>query len=493
MLSLLRCGRNRRRSRRIRRCPPARAVGALRAGPDDERPTRRAAPPNRFRPARASCSRPSALLEPSRPPDFSGRRGNTVWWGARDGHVETVRRVPRRAWLSGLPAGLSIACCWPAPRTPAPRSSSDAQVRGVRFDGRRGSERGVSARRPAPAAVTCRFALDASGRTGVIARRGYRRHEPGFLTQAFIGEWERDGGWDLPDDSHTLVETYAEGWAWSVPRLRTIRHVGVAVDGATTRARRGPTLHSTYRTEIGKTQQLSALMAGATLGRVVGLRRVAVFVAPLCRPAVPAGRRRGVRHRPALVVWRQESARVRLGRRRRGPYQPDASRSPGDGAGFLREPRTAGLRHQPPALVGVRARGAGAALAPVLGGAGRRRSATADRDIDEDALFRAPEVQAAFQRLKESPALELALSSAMAIKPCALIRDHEIVLDEALSLPDAPDGVRYLAGVDLLTLGEMACRHRQVADCSTTTATPAAPCRCRACLAACRSCSPGAC
>ena len=40
--------------------------------------------------------------------------------------------------------------------------------------------------------------------------------------------------------------------------------------------------------------------------------------------------------------------------------------------------------------------------------------AATDGEIDEDTLFRAPEVQAAFQWLKQSPALELSLSNAIA-------------------------------------------------------------------------------
>ena len=40
--------------------------------------------------------------------------------------------------------------------------------------------------------------------------------------------WERDT-WDLPDDTHTVVETFDDGWAWSVPVSATVRHVGVMV------------------------------------------------------------------------------------------------------------------------------------------------------------------------------------------------------------------------------------------------------------------------
>jgi hypothetical protein len=84
------------------------------------------------------------------------------------------------------------------------------------------------------------------------------------------------------------------------------------------------------------------------------------------------------------------------------------------------------------------------ALAPVLGRASGNRAAPSG-EVDEDTLFRAPDVQAAFRRLKESPAIEPSLSTRTEVKRCARIQDHEIVLDEALSLAEAPEGVRFLA------------------------------------------------
>ena len=86
--------------------------------------------------------------------------------------------------------------------------------------------------------------------------------------QAFIGVWNRQGGWDLPDETHTVVETFENGWAWSVPISRTTRHLVAMVDGTTTRLERGPTLESTYRAELSKATQLDALRAGAVLQQV---------------------------------------------------------------------------------------------------------------------------------------------------------------------------------------------------------------------------------
>src|SRR4029450_4804565 len=83
----------------------------------------------------------------------------------------------------------------------------------------------------------------------------------------------------------------------------------------------------------------------------------------------------------------------------------------------------------------------------------------------------------AFERLKASAAIEFAFSERVSFKKRPLIHDREIVLEDALSLPGAPDGIRFLAGVDLLRLGEIACHHRQVPDlyaayCQTCGAVP---------------------
>lgn len=403
---------------------------------------------------------------------FYPTTGNTVWWGMREGHVEqfdasgyqVYRPEFDRVLLAGAAeAGAEVIC--------------DAHVRRVHLDG--ASDARVEYQRDGhpPTAVISSFAVDASGRAGVIARRGFRRHEPGYLTQAFIGEWQRANGWDLPDATHTLVETYQEGWAWSVPLSGTIRQVGVAVDGATTRIRRGPTLHSTYRAEIGKTRQLNALMAGVALGRVwacdaslysshryAGPQFLLVGDAASCiDPLSSFGVKKALAsawvgavavHTCLTHPDRQTMALDFFANREQQVYATSLQRS----CEFARE---AYARHPHP-FWAERA---------------QTEVEAASGDIDEDALFRAPDVQAAFGRLKACPAIALSLSETIRVKKRALIDDREIVLSEAVSLPEAPEGIRFLAGVDLLKLGEMACRHHQVPDlfeayCRTYGAVP---------------------
>ena len=410
--------------------------------------------------------------------DFYRTTGNTVWWGQREGHVERFSAVAgdapeavnsgyqvlrpeldRLLLTTAADAGVDVTC--------------DAHVHRVHLAGSDrydDSGRGADARvdyhceRQPATTISCRFALDCSGRAGVIARQGFRRHQPGYRTQAFIGVWQSASGWKLPDETHTLVETYEDGWAWSVPLSATLRQVGVAVDGGTTRIRRGPTLHGTYRAEIGKTRELSTLMSGATLDRVwacdASLFSAHRYAGSQCllvgdaASSIDPLSSFGVK-KALASAWvgavaihtclrhpdRQPVALEFFSNWERQAYGASLRRS----VEFARE---AYSRHPHPFW---------AARAGVHVDA-------AVEEVDEDALLRAPEVRLAFERLKAAPSVDLALSKRVTLKKRPLIRDREIELEHAFSLPEAPDGLRFLAGIDLLKLGELACHHRQVPD-----------------------------
>ena len=47
---------------------------------------------------------------------------------------------------------------------------------------------------------------------------------------ALCGIWRSKSHWDLPGESHTLVEAHAGGWAWSVPVSPSVRHVAFMID-----------------------------------------------------------------------------------------------------------------------------------------------------------------------------------------------------------------------------------------------------------------------
>ena len=74
----------------------------------------------------------------------------------------------------------------------------------------------------------CRFVVDASGRSGVVAK-AYRQRVEGLRTLALTGHFDTfETGEASPT---TIVETFADGWVWSAPLQNGLRDVTVMVDG----------------------------------------------------------------------------------------------------------------------------------------------------------------------------------------------------------------------------------------------------------------------
>src|SRR5262249_30176931 len=145
--------------------------------------------------------------------------GNTSWWASNEQRVErfdapgyqVFRPDLDRALLdSAAAAGASVLT-----RTLARRVTLDSELAGVEHDG---------------GSVSGRFVVACSGRAGVVGRR-FRVPQPGFRTCALVGVWNARE-WPLPDATHTVVETFADGWAWSVPIDAITRHVGAMVGHA---------------------------------------------------------------------------------------------------------------------------------------------------------------------------------------------------------------------------------------------------------------------
>ncbi|MEW5918341.1 MAG: NAD(P)/FAD-dependent oxidoreductase, partial [Gemmatimonadota bacterium] len=138
--------------------------------------------------------------------------------------------------------------------------------------------------------ISAPWILDCSGRTGVMARQGWRRSAPGLRTLAIVGLWECSDGWALGDYTHTLVESHPEGWAWSVPISRTQRHVTVMVDPRLTDVRAQGALIESYHAALGRVPALGRLTQGARL-----------VDAPFARDASPYSAHRYATHGALLV------------------------------------------------------------------------------------------------------------------------------------------------------------------------------------------------
>jgi flavin-dependent dehydrogenase len=411
----------------------------------------------------------SGVLDAVDQAGFYRSTGNTVWWASADPRLETFDP-------SGRPSGYQVF------RPDLDRvliaSAADAgadvrehaTVRRVSTDDEPFAvvEYEESGRR---STVSCRFVLDCSGRAGVLGQR-FRQPEPRHRMYAMVGVWHRPGGsigWGLADETHTLVETYEDGWAWSVPISASTRHVGAMVDGSSPRVMAGRPLRDAYEAEIRKTARLAPLLERASLehafacdaslysSRVYGGPRFLLvgdagsFIDPLSSFGIKKALASAwvgavVVHTCLRHPERQPAALDFFSRWERDVYAAHLRRS----RDFA---RAAQARH-PHQFWAVRAE---TEIGPDV--------------LDQAELLRHPEVSAALAGFKARPALELELNGHARLARQPLIRGREIVLEDAVPLEDSsattttpPPAIRFLGNVDLLDLARMAGHYKQVPD-----------------------------
>jgi hypothetical protein len=239
------------------------------------------------------------------------------------------------------------------------------------------------------------------------------------------------------------------------------------LDASTSRVTRGPTMTETYLAELGKTAELRRLTAGASLRHVwacdASLYDAAIYARDAFLLVGDAGSfidplsSFGVKKALASAWVAAIAAHTRLIDPARQAIAWDffSDWERRVYAGHLRRTRDfareAYAQHPHPFW---------AARAETLGSA---HEGTPDA-LDETSLLRAPEVLAAFEAFKRRDAIDLAWPDQLRFERRAMIRDREIVLDQAIPFPALRTALRFIAGLDLVTLGELATRHRQVGD-----------------------------
>ena len=200
---------------------------------------------------------------------FLASTGNTVWWA--EGEVRTAAFADGATGWQVVRHDLDALLLRLAADAGADVLDG-ALVRAVQLAPDHGQPGPASAtveyvtegQRRQAVVVEASFVLDCSGRAGVVARRGFRIPDAGQTTLALTAIWTQPDGWDVDDPSHTLVETYGDGWAWSVPVTATRRYVTVMVDPRVTDSGSARALGARYEREIGKTAALRRLLDGAT-------------------------------------------------------------------------------------------------------------------------------------------------------------------------------------------------------------------------------------
>ena len=176
---------------------------------------------------------------------FVRSSGHTVWWGESDGRCEPFADGARG---------------WQATTTRLSRVMLD----GAAAAGARVQRAALSA--DEVLAWPARYRLDCTGRSGVLARaHGGRAYEPGHRTVSLVGLWRHPTDWPLANPTHTLLESYQDGWAWSVPVDDVHRAFAVMVDPKTTALTKGDGARAVYLGEIAKTRHLAELFRGAHL------------------------------------------------------------------------------------------------------------------------------------------------------------------------------------------------------------------------------------
>lgn len=391
---------------------------------------------------------------------FIRTTGNTVWWGPESGRSEpfaggrTGYQVPRarfdRLLLDeAVRAGAMVHRATTVLRVEHPRESGGPHVVHAEADGESRT-------------LAARWVLDCTGRSGVTARRGWRTPEPGRRTTALVAVWERGDGWPVDDQTHTLVESWGEGWAWSVPDSVVRRYVAVMVDPTLTPLAGGDRLAAVYHGELRRTTHVGPMLKHARMiGRpwardaspyaaaVAGepglllVGDAASFADPLSSFGV----------KKALVTAWLASVVVRTS-------LEDPALAPAALELYRRRERAIAdaLRRQSVEF-------SRAASGIYAGPYWERRAAddaTEDDEPDVRALRHDPDVFEAFQELKRRESVRLLPSRHLRREGRPGIQQDRVVRQEQLVAPAFPTGIRYLRDIDLVRLVDLAGENDQV-------------------------------
>lgn len=409
--------------------------------------------------------------------DLFPNGGNTVWWAGRP-----ERSEPFAAGRAGVHAERGT-------------------LEQVLLDG--AAERGVRVFRTAPArsvervadswtvgwgdsTLQARWILDASGRTGVLARQTRSEDRP-TGTLAVVARWRRKGGWDETDRTHTLIESYSDGWAWSVPLSNEVRCVTVMVDPRETDLERSGDLEAMLAAQLLKAPNLNERLAGAkregdvracpaslyTSRSFVGDHSILVgdagsFIDPLSsygvKKALASAWLAAVTvhtavtnesmYRVALDFFNEREKEVyRRYRELSIPFFEEA-------AGVYGTPFWTGRAEAARRAAG-RAEGE---PAPTDTGVPLDLADSLDPSADADAMLGHREVREAYEEIRRRADVDLRIGESLAWADLPLVRDRLVVLDTHLTSASVETGVRYVRNVDLARLVDVAPAHRQVPD-----------------------------
>jgi flavin-dependent dehydrogenase len=341
----------------------------------------------------------------------------------------------------------------------------DGQIRAV--DLRREPEAQVLAENGSLRRYAASFVLDCSGRAGIIARKGLRRLDAGYRTLAIAAEWTCEN-WPRDESTHTLIDSYEDGWAWSVPLSSQRRQCTVMIDRDRTAISRSK-LAATYRAELEKAQSIAERLRGASQvgapwacdatvyravraaeGRALLVGDAASFIEPLSSAGVKKALTSA--WRAAVVVntclerpGMQGAAFDLFDRREQVVHRECRQRS----AAFFKE--AADFHHDE-----FWTRRAGSAR----GAVDDSTAEGTEQELESDSSTRR-----AFERLRDTPDLRLRPIPELRFEKAADIEGREVVLRDAIRVPGIGVPLRFAAGINLPELV------RASGDCQNVPAT----------------------
>ncbi|MDX1494208.1 MAG: tryptophan 7-halogenase [Longimicrobiales bacterium] len=331
------------------------------------------------------------------------------------------------------------------------------------------------------------WVVDASGRKGVMARR-HRETDRSTTTLALVRRWRRPGGWDDDAGHHTLVESYPHGWAWSVPLSPSVRCLTAMVDQRHADLQ-GPDVDAMLDEQLDRTGMLGRLREGSdpvgpawacpaslytsrefAAPGVVLAGDAGSFIDPLSsfgvKKALSSGWLAGIVVHTSLVEPAMaQAARSFFHRRESEVYRRyrtiSAEFFSAGAAAYGTEYWTSRARAAQDAA------GAGNEAGYTDGHAGAPGSPGRTLPSDPDRLETGvPEsdVRQAFDAIRARPTLDARPGATVRRVGRPAVEGHRIVLLEHLATPTVPEGLRYVRGVDLAALLEVAPKHPEVPD-----------------------------
>jgi 2-polyprenyl-6-methoxyphenol hydroxylase-like FAD-dependent oxidoreductase len=364
---------------------------------------------------------------------FVRSSGHTVWWGSGAARVERFAdgELGWQVLRSDFEAQLLAHC-----------SSA-----GVAIEHARVSPTIVNSAEHA-------FLIDGTGRSGVVARaRGLRVPDPGRIV-ALTAMWQSTKPFAVPEPSHTLIESYEGGWAWSAPESPHRRVVAMMVDPATSGLARDVSAREIYLHELKKSVHLATMVEGATLvdgpsgwdasmyhatryvdNNVLLVGDAASFVDPVSS------------------VW---LAAVAVNTCLRRPAMRDAA------LGFFAARETEVYAALKTATLGALADAASSHAHPFW--ADRAAVDASEHSPDGPVPI---DASAEFDRVRREPALRMQRAPDLRLEDRAAVNGDEIVLEPRLVSDRHHRGTRYAFGVDLFAVVELAPSQSSVPDLLT--------------------------